>query len=78
MGNAVKYIRRLIGVTTSVSSDEQAKNYLITEIDKYIQERIVVADEAIVKETSEKTIQDGDVLLTFARFALLLSYFNSL
>lgn len=45
--------------------DAEAKTFLISEIDRYIQERIVYADEAIVATASEQ-VQDGDLILTYA------------
>lgn len=39
------------------------------KIDKFIQERIVVADEMIVNYGVNK-ISDGDVILTYARYGL--------
>jgi translation initiation factor eIF-2B subunit delta len=64
MGNAIKYLKRQIGATTTME-DNEAKQFLISEIDRYIQERIVYAVEAMCATTADQ-IQDGDLILTYA------------
>jgi len=44
----------------------QAKNALCDEIDNYIRDRIIIADE-VIQELAGNKIKDGDVILTFAR-----------
>lgn len=46
----------------------QAKELLCSQIDTYIQERIIAADQVITSSAISK-IQDGDVILTYARCA---------
>jgi translation initiation factor eIF-2B subunit delta len=65
MGNAIKNLKRQIGVTMNISNDEESKAYLISEIDRYIQERIVLSAEAIAGTAADK-INNGDVILTYA------------
>ena len=46
----------------------QAKRNLIQSIDKFIQERIVLAGVAISETYARTKINDGDVILTYAWF----------
>jgi len=46
-------------------TDEEAKEFLIRRIDTFIEERIVLADQAIATYGVSK-INDGDVVLTYA------------
>lgn len=48
----------------------QAKDLLCHKIDNYIRDRVIIADQ-VIQDTAEQKIQDGDVILTFARFVLL-------
>jgi len=48
------------------STEEEAKERLINLIDNFIKERIVWADKAIAEYGVTK-INDGDVILTYAR-----------
>ena len=50
-------------------SIRQAKNNLIQSIDKFIQERIVLAGVAISETYARTKINDGDVILTYAWYA---------
>jgi translation initiation factor eIF-2B subunit delta len=49
----------------------QAKDSLCHKIDHYIRDRIIIADE-VIQELAGKKINDGDVILTYARFGFLL------
>ena len=46
----------------------QAKDVLFRKIDTYIRERIIIADQ-VIQETAGNKIKDGDVVLTYARYA---------
>lgn len=50
------------------SSFFQAKKNLVLSIDKFIQERIVLAGVAISETYARTKINDGDVILTYAWF----------
>lgn len=50
----------------------QAKDQICSQIDTYIRERIVIADQVIAEAAVEK-INDGDVILTYARYASMIS-----
>lgn len=47
----------------------QAKDVLFRKIDTYIHERIIIADQ-VIQETAGSKIKDGDVILTYARYAI--------
>jgi len=64
MGNAINYVKREIPKTQSMS-DEEAKEFLMRRIETFIEERIVLADQAIATYGVSK-INDGDVILTYA------------
>eukprot|EP01114_Cavostelium_apophysatum_P019771 TRINITY_DN6455_c0_g1_i3.p1 TRINITY_DN6455_c0_g1~~TRINITY_DN6455_c0_g1_i3.p1 ORF type:complete len:343 (-),score=99.23 TRINITY_DN6455_c0_g1_i3:16-1044(-) len=66
MGNAINYLKISIGATKKLTSLQEAKNFVYDRIDTFIQERIVAADEMIIKHGVSK-INDGDVIMTFAR-----------
>ncbi len=64
MGNAINYVKREIPKTQGLS-EEEAKQFLIERIQKFIDERIFMADQAIATYGVTK-ITDGDVILTYA------------
>ncbi|KAL6067137.1 Translation initiation factor eIF-2B subunit delta [Balamuthia mandrillaris] len=64
MGNAINFVKKEIPKTQGMT-EEEAKDYLIDIIDRFIEERIVIADQAIASYGVSK-ITDGDVILTFA------------
>ncbi|TDH67306.1 hypothetical protein CCR75_001674 [Bremia lactucae] len=66
MGNAIRWLRRVIGSTPSELSDEDAKRRIRDEMDEYVQSRILLASRAIVKNL-RTIVSPGDVLLTYAR-----------
>lgn len=69
MANAINYIKVAIGETKKFSEEQEAKEYVIEKIDKFLQDRITVADE-IIASTASNRINDGDVILTYARHCL--------
>uniref|UniRef100_A0A8C1RNB9 Translation initiation factor eIF2B subunit delta n=1 Tax=Cyprinus carpio TaxID=7962 RepID=A0A8C1RNB9_CYPCA len=64
MGNAIKYIKKEISNIPSQCKEEEAKGKLQACIDSYINEKIILASEAISKYAIEK-ISDGDVILVY-------------
>ena len=50
--------------------EAQAKQELLDHIGRFVLERIVIADEVIVRSAQEK-VEDGDVLLVYARYRIL-------
>lgn len=65
MGNAIKFLKTRITQLPLHMSESEAKASLISDIDRFINERILLADKVIVKHAVTK-IRDGDVLLTYA------------
>eukprot|EP01088_Endostelium_zonatum_P019495 TRINITY_DN674_c2_g1_i1.p1 TRINITY_DN674_c2_g1~~TRINITY_DN674_c2_g1_i1.p1 ORF type:complete len:602 (-),score=182.69 TRINITY_DN674_c2_g1_i1:54-1859(-) len=63
MGNAINSLKREIHKTLEMV-EEEAKDFLIKKIDKFIEVRIVLADKAIASNACDK-INEGDVILTF-------------
>ncbi|RKP08782.1 hypothetical protein THASP1DRAFT_29428 [Thamnocephalis sphaerospora] len=70
MGNAVRYLKYEISILDVDMTDEEAKTHIIGRIDSFINERILRADEELVEHALRK-IQDGDVVLTFARSSVV-------
>ena len=72
MGNAIRLLKRLISSTRDLT-DEEAREFLLTSIDDFIDKRITMAGELIVRNllglephTTAKIV-DGDVVLTHGR-----------
>ncbi|XP_048064341.1 translation initiation factor eIF-2B subunit delta isoform X1 [Megalobrama amblycephala] len=70
MGNAIKYIKKEISNISSQCKEEEAKRKLQECIDSYVNEKIVLASEAISKYAIEK-ISDGDVILVYGCSSLV-------
>ncbi|KAM9553237.1 translation initiation factor eIF2B subunit delta isoform 2-T2 [Salvelinus alpinus] len=70
MGNAIKYIKKEISNIPSQCKEEEAKTKLLQCIDRYIEEKIVLAAKAISKYAIEK-ISDGDVILVYGCSSLV-------
>ncbi|VFQ58415.1 unnamed protein product [Cuscuta campestris] len=64
MGNAIRFLKTKITKLPLTLSESEAKLTLIKEIDQFINEKIILADNVIVKHAVTK-IRDGDVLLTY-------------
>lgn len=64
MGNAIRFVKsRIVNLSLNYSEFE-AKTTLCSDIDRFINEKIVLADKVIVRHAFTK-IKDGDVLLTY-------------
>lgn len=63
MGNAIRFLKNRIAKLPVTLSEAEAKINLQSDIDHFINEKIVIADKAIVEHAITK-ISDGDVLLT--------------
>lgn len=70
MGNAIRFLKARIAKITLTQSESEAKTSLCTDIDRYINEKIVLADKVIVKHAVTK-IRDGDVLLTYGSSSII-------
>ncbi|ETV88860.1 hypothetical protein, variant [Aphanomyces astaci] len=66
MGNAIRYVRNVIATLDPSKGDDDAKTFVLDEIDQYIENRIVMAMTAVSKFACSKIV-DGDVILTYAR-----------
>ncbi|MCL7044791.1 hypothetical protein MKW94_009430 [Papaver nudicaule] len=64
MGNAIKFLKNRVAKLPLSLSESEAKTTLQADIDRFIMDKIILADKAIVDHAVSK-IRDGDVLLTY-------------
>lgn len=64
MGNAIRFLKNRIAKLPHTMSEAEAKSSLQSDIDRFINEKIELADKIIVRHAFAK-IRDGDVLLTY-------------
>lgn len=64
MGNAIRFVKNRIAKLPVTLSESEAKAALQSDIERFINEKIIMADTVIVKHAVTK-IRDGDVLLTY-------------
>ncbi|GMY24429.1 probable translation initiation factor eIF-2B subunit delta [Fagus crenata] len=64
MGNAIRFLNSRIAKLPLTLSESEAKASLQSDIEQFINEKIILADKVIVKHAVTK-IRDGDVLLTY-------------
>ncbi|CAK9147828.1 unnamed protein product [Ilex paraguariensis] len=64
MGNAIRFLKAHIAKLPLTMRESEAKASLCSDIDRFIDEKIVLADKVIVRHAVTK-IRDGDVLLTY-------------
>lgn len=64
MGNAIRFLKNRVAKLHRNLSESEAKSHLISDIDRFINEKIIVADQVIVQHSVTK-IRDGDVLLIY-------------
>ncbi|KAF5765823.1 putative nagB/RpiA transferase [Helianthus annuus] len=64
MGNAIKFVKTRIANLPVTLSESEAKANLLSEINNFINEKIILADKVIVRHAVTK-VRDGDVLLTY-------------
>ena len=69
-GNSIRWLKKLISALDPDRPDTEAKDYLSEEIDRFIREKITLADELIQKEASV-LISNGDVILTYAKSSIV-------
>ncbi|KAG8963972.1 hypothetical protein FRC03_002403 [Tulasnella sp. 419] len=70
MGNAIRYLKYEISILSIDLPEQDAKDFLCDRIDTFIRERVTVADQVIQSLAMEK-IQDGDVILTYAKSSVV-------
>ncbi|XP_014514302.1 translation initiation factor eIF-2B subunit delta isoform X1 [Vigna radiata var. radiata] len=64
MGNAIRFLKSRIAKLPLTLSESEAKASLHSDIERFISEKIILANKVIVKHAVTK-IRDGDVLLTY-------------
>ncbi|CAJ1944334.1 unnamed protein product [Sphenostylis stenocarpa] len=64
MGNAIRFVKSRIAHLSLNYSEFEAKTSLCSDIDRFINEKIILADKVIVRHAFTK-VRDGDVLLTY-------------
>ncbi|KAK2999951.1 hypothetical protein RJ639_024470, partial [Escallonia herrerae] len=70
MGNAIRFLKARIAKLSLSLSESEAKASLGSDIDRFINEKIILADKVIVGHAVTK-IREGDVLLTYGSSALV-------
>lgn len=70
MGNAIRWLKKLIVEIDPNTPEQEAKVYLCEYIDRFVQERITVTDQAIAASASSQ-IKNGYVVLTYAKSAIV-------
>ncbi|KAL2329710.1 hypothetical protein Fmac_017291 [Flemingia macrophylla] len=64
MGNAIRFLKSRIAKLPLTLSESESKTSLQSDIERFINEKIILANKVIVKHAVTK-IRDGDVLLTY-------------
>ncbi|XP_044516929.1 translation initiation factor eIF-2B subunit delta isoform X2 [Gracilinanus agilis] len=70
MCNAIKFLTKEITAVSSSQREEEAKSELRAAMDRYVQEKIVLAAQAIYRSAYEK-ISNGDVILVYGCSSLV-------
>lgn len=64
MGNAIRFVKSRIARLPLSHTDAEANAALCSDIDRFIYEKIIVAEKVIIGHANAK-VRDGDVLLTY-------------
>ncbi|KAF0914718.1 hypothetical protein E2562_031222 [Oryza meyeriana var. granulata] len=75
MGNAIRFLKNRMAKLPLALSESEAKASLQSDIDRFINEKIIVADRVIVSHAITK-IRDDDVLLTYASSSVIEMIFD--
>ncbi|KAI3596660.1 translation initiation factor eif-2b subunit delta [Moniliophthora roreri] len=70
MGNAIRQLKLEISGSDIDLPEQDAKDALCHKIDDYIRDRIIIADQ-VIENLAVNKIQDGDVILTYARSSIV-------
>ncbi|GAA5865686.1 hypothetical protein JCM3774_004966 [Rhodotorula dairenensis] len=70
MGTAIRFLKYEISLIEMEMDLDEAKQLLLTKIDSFIRDRILLAGRVIEQHAIEK-IKDGDVILTYARSSVV-------
>ncbi|XP_062211918.1 uncharacterized protein LOC133912943 [Phragmites australis] len=80
MGNTIRFLKNRIAKLPHTLLESEAKASLQSDIDRFINEKIVLADKAIVSHAISK-VRDNDVLLTYGSSSvveMILDYAHEL
>ncbi|GAA6034322.1 hypothetical protein JCM8097_002667 [Rhodosporidiobolus ruineniae] len=70
MGTAIRFLKYEVSLIEMEMDLDEAKSLLLTKIDSFIRDRILLADRVIEQHAIDK-INDGDVILTYARSSVV-------
>ncbi|KAJ8442152.1 hypothetical protein Cgig2_015493 [Carnegiea gigantea] len=70
MGNAIRSLKTCIAKLPLSISELEAKTIICSDIDRFINEKIVIANKVIVEHAATK-VRDGDVLLTYGASSIV-------
>ncbi|KAK3680138.1 hypothetical protein LTR78_000515 [Recurvomyces mirabilis] len=70
MGNAIRWLKKLIAEIDPAMPEHEAKDFLGEEIGRFVRERVVVSGKAIAA-TASKQIKRGSVVLTYAKSSIV-------
>lgn len=70
MGNAIRWLKGLVGRVDPDTPEQEVKAYLCESIDSFIRERITATDQAIA-DSASKQIKNGSVVLTYAKSSIV-------
>ncbi|KAF2260136.1 nagb/rpia/CoA transferase-like protein [Lojkania enalia] len=72
MGNAIRWLKDVIIKIDPSTPESEAKRELITDIDNFIRDRVIAADQ-LISDYAAKKIEPGDVILTYASSSIVES-----
>ncbi|GAA5852745.1 hypothetical protein JCM8547_002613 [Rhodosporidiobolus lusitaniae] len=70
MGTAIRFLKYEISLIEMEMDLDEAKSLLLSKLDSFIRDRILLADRVIEQHAIDK-INDGDVILTYARSSVV-------
>ncbi|WPH01964.1 IF-2B-domain-containing protein [Acrodontium crateriforme] len=70
MGNAIRYLKKIIVEIDPNMPEQEAKAYLCEEMDRFIRERITITDQAIAASACLQ-IKNGSTVLTYAKSSIV-------
>lgn len=68
---AIRWLKNVIATLDPSLPEHEAKNRVLDEIDTFIHERFVIADQVIADEIAGQRIHDGDVVLCYGKSAVV-------
>lgn len=75
MGNAIRWLKQQISIIPITTTEDECKKLLIETIDKFIEERILVSDTAIIN-LAEQHIINNTKILTYGHSKVLYELFK--